>query len=79
MDCEQAARICAVFQKQEMKPSHERAAEYLEMFRDEQYLELSTALKTETPQAIVEICRMAAKYEGVHQLKFIRELLGDEE
>ncbi len=58
-----------------MKSSAERSEAYLELFRDERYLELTDALKTETPQCIVEFCRMVVKYEGPHHLEFIRDLL----
>lgn len=58
-----------------MKQATERAEGYLELFRDEQYLELSAALKKETPHCVVEFCRMVVKYEGPHHLEFIRDLL----
>lgn len=78
MDKQEATRVHAVLQDQEMKSIDDRATEYLDMFRDEQYLKLSECLKKETPQCIVAFCRLVCKYENVGHLTFIRELLGDE-
>jgi len=46
------------------------------MFRNEQYIELSTSLEKETPQFIAAFCYYLAKYEGVHHLDFLRKLIG---
>jgi len=53
-----------------------KCVEYLEMFRNEQYIELSTSLEKETPQFIAAFCYYLAKYEGVHHLDFLRKLIG---
>ena len=61
-----------------MKSVEDRAIEYLDMFRDEEYVKLTAALKNESPQCIVDFCRLVAKYENTAHLQFIKELLGDE-
>jgi len=48
---------------------------YLEMFRDEHYLELSQALEKENAAFIAAFCYYLSKYEGVHHLDFLRKLL----
>ena len=75
MDKKETSRISAVFQDQEMKTSDDRAEHYLDLLRDERYLELTASLKKETPQTIVAFCRLVAKYENVEQLSFIKNLL----
>lgn len=52
-----------------------KCVEYLEMFRNAQYIELSISLEKETPQFIAAFCYYLAKYEGVHHLDFLRKLL----
>jgi hypothetical protein len=53
----------------------DKCVEYLELFRDEKYLELSELLNKETPQFIAAFCYYVSKYEGVHHLDFLRKLL----
>ena len=53
----------------------DRATEYLDMFRNEQYIDLSAALRRETPETIVAFCRLVVKYENITHLEFIRMLL----
>lgn len=48
---------------------------YLELFRDEKYLELSELLKKENAAVVAAFCYYVSKYEGVHHLDFIRKLL----
>lgn len=52
-----------------------KCVEYLEMFRNEQYIELSTSLEKENAALVAAFCYYLAKYEGVHHLDFLRKLL----
>jgi hypothetical protein len=60
-----------------VKPVDDRAAEYLDMFKEERYLELTTFLQVETPETIVAFCRLVAKYDNVTHLEFVRRLLSE--
>ena len=53
----------------------DRCVEYLEMFRDENYQALSEALKKEDAKSVASFCYYVAKYEGVHHLDFVRQLI----
>ena len=53
----------------------DKCVEYLELFRDEKYLELSEILKKENATVVVAFCYYVSKYEGVHHLDFLRKLL----
>lgn len=52
-----------------------KCVEYLEMFRNGQYIELSTSLEKESAALVAAFCYYLAKYEGVHHLDFLRKLL----
>jgi hypothetical protein len=60
-----------------VKSVDDRATEYLDMFRNEQYLELTSFLQVESAETIVAFCRLVAKYENVTHLEFIRRLLSE--
>lgn len=60
-----------------MKSVDDRCVMYLEMFRDEQYLQLSEGLNKESAKCVTTFCYYVAKYEGVHHLEFIKSLLSD--
>ena len=64
-----------MLQDKKIKSVDERAEAYLDMLREEQYLQLTTRMDSETPEAIVAFCRLVAKYESVERLTFVRELL----
>lgn len=66
-----------MFQDKEVKSVDGLAEEYLDLFRDEKYLELTNRLKEATPETVVAFCRLVAKYENVAQLDFIRRLLSN--
>ena len=53
----------------------DKCVNYLEMFRDEKYLELSELLKNENAAVIAAFCYYLSKYEGVNHLDFLRKLL----
>jgi len=53
----------------------EKCVNYLEMFRDQKYLELSDLLKKENAAVIAAFCYYLSKYEGVNHLDFLRKLL----
>jgi hypothetical protein len=53
----------------------DKCVNYLEMFRDEKYLELSEVLKNENAAVIAAFCYYLSKYEGVNHLDFLRKLL----
>jgi hypothetical protein len=53
----------------------DKCVEYLELFRDEKYLELSELLKKENATVVVAFCYYLSKYEGVNHLDFLRKLL----
>lgn len=53
----------------------DKCVEYLELFRDEKYLELSELLKKENAAVVAAFCYYLSKYEGVHYLDFLRKLL----
>jgi hypothetical protein len=58
-----------------METLDDKCANYLEMFRDGLYLELSEELQKENAALVAEFCYYLAKYEGVHHLDFLRKLL----
>jgi len=58
-----------------MSDTDDKCVLYLEMFRDEQYLELSKNLEKENAAVIAAFCYYLSKYEGVHHLDFLRKLL----
>ena len=60
-----------------MKSVDDRATEYLDMFRNEQYLELTSFLQVESAETVVAFCRLVAKYDNVTHLEFIRRLLSE--
>ncbi len=53
----------------------EKCVNYLEMFRDQKYLELSDLLKNENAAVVAAFCYYLSKYEGVNHLDFLRKLL----
>ena len=53
----------------------DKCVDYLELFRDEKYLELSELLKKENATVLVAFCYYLSKYEGVNHLDFLRKLL----
>ena len=53
----------------------DKFVDYLELFRDEKYLELSELLKKENAAVLAAFCYYLSKYEGVNQLDFLRKLL----
>jgi len=53
----------------------DKCVDYLEMFRDQKYLELSESLKNENAAVVAAFCYYLSKYEGVVHLDFIRKLL----
>lgn len=53
----------------------DRCVEYLEMFRDGKYIELSELLKKENVAAVATFCYYLSKYEGMVHLDFLRKLL----
>jgi hypothetical protein len=53
----------------------DKCVEYLELFREGKYIELSELLKIENATVIVAFCYYVSKYEGVHHLDFLRKLL----
>ena len=53
----------------------DKCVKYLELFRDEKYLELSEILKKENAAVVAAFCYYVSKYEGVHHLDFLRKLL----
>jgi hypothetical protein len=53
----------------------EKIVDYLEMFRDENYQSLSEILKKSDAGTVASFCYYLAKYEGVHHLDFVRQLL----
>ncbi len=53
----------------------DKCVDYLELFRDEKYLELSELLKKENAAVLAAFCYYLSKYEGVNQLDFLRKLL----
>jgi hypothetical protein len=53
----------------------DKCVDYLEMFRDQKYLELSESLKKENAALVAAFCYYLSKYEGVVHLDFIRKLL----
>lgn len=55
----------------------DKCVEYLEMFRNEMYLDLSYKLEKENAAVIAAFCYYVSKYEGVHHLNFLRKLLND--
>lgn len=75
MDTQEAIRIHTMFQDQEMKSVEDRATDYLELFRDEKYLELTNELKKEDVGCVATFCYYVARYEGVHHLEFVKNLL----
>jgi len=60
-----------------MRTVDERAVAYLDMLRDERFLELTAALKAETAETIIAFCRLVAKYENTAQLEFVRSLVSE--
>ncbi len=56
----------------------DKCVEYLEMFRDGKYLELSESLQKESPACIAGLCYYLVKYEGVGHLDFLRKLIDGE-
>lgn len=56
----------------------DKCVEYLEMFRDGKYIELSEYLKKENPACMAGFCYYLAKYEGVVHLHFLRNLIDGE-
>jgi hypothetical protein len=56
----------------------DRCLEYLEMFRDAKYLELSEFLKKESAACLAAFFYYLAKYEGVGHLDFLRKLIDGE-
>jgi len=55
----------------------DKCVEYLEMFRNEMYLDLSYKLEKENAAVIAAFCYYVSKYEGVNHLDFLRKLLSD--
>ena len=55
----------------------DKCVAYLELFRDEKYLELSSILEKENAAVLAAFCYYVSKYEGVHHLNFLRKLLSD--
>lgn len=53
----------------------DKCVAYLELFRDEKYLELSNILKKEKAAVVAAFCYYVSKYEGVNHLDFIRKIL----
>ncbi len=53
----------------------DKCVEYLELFRDEKYLELSELLKKENAAVVAAFCYYLSKYEGVNHLDFLRKLM----
>jgi hypothetical protein len=53
----------------------DKCIDYLEMFRDGKYLELSECLKNENAAVVAAFCYYLSKYEGVVHLDFVRRLL----
>jgi hypothetical protein len=53
----------------------EKCVNYLEMFRDQKYLELSDLLKNENAAVVAACCYYLSKYEGVNHLDFLRKLV----
>jgi hypothetical protein len=53
----------------------DKCVNYLELFRDEKYLELSELLEKENAAVVAAFCYYLSKYEGVHHLNFLRHLL----
>jgi hypothetical protein len=53
----------------------DKCIDYLEMFRDGKYLELSECLKNENAAVVAAFCYYLSKYEGVVHLDFVRKLL----
>jgi hypothetical protein len=75
MDKEETSRIPTVLQVKKITVD-DRCVEYLEMFRNEQYIELSQHLAKENPACVAGFCYYLAKYEGVQHLDFLRKLIG---
>lgn len=53
----------------------DKCVDYLELFRDEKYLELSELLKKENAAVVAAFCYYLSKYEGANHLDFLRKLL----
>jgi hypothetical protein len=53
----------------------DKCVDYLELFRDGKYLELSELLKKENAATTAAFCYYVSKYEGVQHLDFLRKLL----
>jgi len=53
----------------------DKCIDYLELFRDGKYLELSEVLKKENAAVIAAFCYYLSKYEGINHLNFLRRLL----
>jgi hypothetical protein len=52
-----------------------KCIDYLELFRDSKYLELSQKLEKENAAVVAACCYYLSKYEGVNHLDFLRKLL----
>ena len=59
-----------------METLDDKCANYLEMYRDGIYLELSEELQKQNAATTATFCYYLAKYEGVHHLDFLRKLIG---
>jgi len=53
----------------------DKCVDYLELFRDSKYQELSQKLEKENAAVVAAFCYYLSKYEGVNHLDFLRKLL----